>query len=209
MAEWPDALALWSHPRARPGGLLRSLPAGEAFALASSDRAAARRRVRRSHPEIAHVLASHYEQGQVLARALHYYVVAGERTARRFSNPVMKLPETRSRTTPGPTVSTSISSHSRRPPRSSRVSARSPTARAASSRCGRATSPSGCASSSRSPPRVPARCQRSSSAHSSRSRGWVSGVTSSAWQESARRERRRSPSSSTCPTSSCSPPTSR
>ena len=35
--------------------------------------------------EIAHVLASHYEQGQVVERALHCYVTAAERTARRFS----------------------------------------------------------------------------------------------------------------------------
>ncbi|CAN5903051.1 hypothetical protein BH11MYX3_BH11MYX3_09940 [soil metagenome] len=35
--------------------------------------------------EIAHVLASHLEQGQQPARALHHYVVAADRTARRFS----------------------------------------------------------------------------------------------------------------------------
>jgi DNA-binding winged helix-turn-helix (wHTH) protein len=36
-------------------------------------------------PEVAHVLASHFEQGQVLAKALDYYLIAADRTARRFS----------------------------------------------------------------------------------------------------------------------------
>jgi DNA-binding winged helix-turn-helix (wHTH) protein len=36
--------------------------------------------------EVAHVLATHFEHGERIERAMHYYVVAGERTAARFSN---------------------------------------------------------------------------------------------------------------------------
>jgi hypothetical protein len=36
--------------------------------------------------EISHVLAQHFEQGRINARAMHYYVIAGERTVLRFSN---------------------------------------------------------------------------------------------------------------------------
>ncbi|MEO8702291.1 MAG: hypothetical protein ABI867_19760, partial [Kofleriaceae bacterium] len=35
--------------------------------------------------EMAHVLATHFEQAQLVARAVHYYVIAGTRTASRFS----------------------------------------------------------------------------------------------------------------------------
>lgn len=35
--------------------------------------------------EIAHLIATHFDNGQMVARALHHYVVAGDRTALRFS----------------------------------------------------------------------------------------------------------------------------
>jgi DNA-binding winged helix-turn-helix (wHTH) protein len=49
---------------------------GGSGSAAAGDRAA----------EVAHVLATHFEHGGVPQRAMHYYVVAGERTAARFSN---------------------------------------------------------------------------------------------------------------------------
>jgi DNA-binding winged helix-turn-helix (wHTH) protein len=59
--------------------------------------------------EVAHVLARHFDEGRVPARAIHYYILAAERAARRFAGPdtlvlfkraqqlVMKTPADRER----------------------------------------------------------------------------------------------------------------
>jgi DNA-binding winged helix-turn-helix (wHTH) protein len=50
---------------------------GEALEAASGARA----------PELAHVLAGHFEAGHDVARAVHYYRLAGDHNARRFASP--------------------------------------------------------------------------------------------------------------------------